>query len=47
MGSRDVSFNGTAAFGGGFSRIDNIRQDVDMGTVRLNYTFGGPAVSRY
>jgi outer membrane immunogenic protein len=24
------------------SRSDNIRQDVDMGTVRVNYHFGGP-----
>jgi outer membrane immunogenic protein len=47
MGSRNVSFSGTPAFGGGFSRIDNIRQDVDMGTVRVNYTFGGPVVARY
>jgi len=23
-------------------RSDNIRQDVDMGTVRVNYRFGGP-----
>jgi outer membrane immunogenic protein len=47
MGNRNVTLNGTAAFGGGFSRIDNIRQDVDMGTVRVNYTFGGPVVARY
>jgi outer membrane immunogenic protein len=43
MGSRNVSFN---AFGI-FDRRDNIRQDVDMGTVRVNYTFGGPVVARY
>jgi outer membrane immunogenic protein len=43
MGSRNVSFN---AFGV-FDRTDNIRQDVDMGTVRVNYTFGGPVVARY
>jgi outer membrane immunogenic protein len=47
MGNRNVNLNGTAAFGGGFSRTDNIRQDVDMGTVRVNYTFGGPVVARY
>lgn len=28
-------------------RTDNIKQDVDMGTVRLNYTFGGPVVAKY
>lgn len=44
MGSRDVTFS---LVGGGLSRIDNIHQDVDMGTVRLNYTFGGPVVARY
>jgi outer membrane immunogenic protein len=47
MGSRNVNFTGTAAFGGGFSRTDSIKQDVDMGTVRVNYTFGGPIVARY
>jgi len=44
MGNRDVTFT---AVGGGLSRVDNIHQDVDMGTVRVNYTFGGPAVARY
>jgi outer membrane immunogenic protein len=29
------------------TRSDNIRQDVDMGTVRLNYRFGGPIVTKY
>jgi outer membrane immunogenic protein len=43
MGDRNVSFN---AFGI-FDRTDRIRQDVDMGTVRVNYTFGGPVVARY
>ena len=26
---------------------DNIRQDVDMGTVRVNYRFGGPVIAKY
>ncbi|WP_441236465.1 outer membrane protein [Bradyrhizobium sp. 930_D9_N1_4] len=26
---------------------DRIRQDVDMGLVRLNYKFGGPSIARY
>jgi len=49
MGNRNVSFafTGAAAPFTGASRIDNIRQDVDMGTVRVNYTFGGPVVARY
>jgi outer membrane immunogenic protein len=29
------------------TRTDSIRQDVDMGTVRVNYTFGGPVVAKY
>jgi outer membrane immunogenic protein len=28
-------------------RNERIRQDVDMGTVRVNYTFGGPVVAKY
>jgi outer membrane immunogenic protein len=31
----------------GFDRTDRIKQDVDMGTVRVNYTFGGPVVAKY
>jgi len=33
--------------GGVFAGNDRIRQDVDMGTVRVNYHFGGPVVARY
>jgi outer membrane immunogenic protein len=44
MGSRDITFPATALVN---SRIDNIKQDVDMATVRLNYTFGGPVVAKY
>jgi outer membrane immunogenic protein len=29
------------------TRTDSIKQDVDMATVRVNYTFGGPVVARY
>ncbi|MGJ4946611.1 outer membrane protein [Bradyrhizobium sp. HKCCYLS1011] len=32
---------------GRFDRTQSIKQDVDMGTVRVNYTFGGPLVARY
>ena len=32
---------------GGFDRTDRIKQDVDMATVRVNYTFGGPVVAKY
>jgi outer membrane immunogenic protein len=44
MDSHNVRFT---ALGVVFDRTDNIRQDVDMGTVRVNYTFGGPVVARY
>jgi outer membrane immunogenic protein len=33
--------------GGAFDRTHSIKQDVDMGTVRVNYTFGGPLVAKY
>jgi outer membrane immunogenic protein len=49
MGTQAVSFTST-----GFSipagllfRNDNIRQDVDLITARLNYRFGGPVVAKY
>ena len=46
MGNRNVTFG--VSFAPGFTtRTDNIRQDVDMGTVRINYRFGGPVVARY
>ena len=50
MGSRSINFTATTATafaGGGASRTDSIKQDLDMGTVRVNYTFGGPVVAKY
>ena len=46
MGSRSniLSTGGGVA---GEDRRDNIRQDVDMLTARINYKFGGPVVARY
>jgi outer membrane immunogenic protein len=44
MGSNNVTFPPTATAVG---RIDNIHENVDMGTVRVNYTFGGPVVAKY
>ena len=44
MGNRNITFT---APGGAFTRTDNIRQDVDMGTVRVNYRWGGPVVGKY
>ncbi|OKO68782.1 membrane protein [Bradyrhizobium sp. NAS80.1] len=46
MGSGSFSFTSVTApiF---VTRTDSIKQDVDMGTVRVNYTFGGPIVAKY
>ena len=46
MGSRDISLYAVAA-PGALSRIDRIRQDVDIVTARLNYRFGGPVIAKY
>jgi outer membrane immunogenic protein len=47
MGGSNLTFAATPALGIGFTRTDSIKQDVDMGTVRINYTFGGPVIGRY
>lgn len=44
MGNKDVTFPVSAI---AVTRSDSIRQDVDMGTVRVNYRFGGPVVAKY
>jgi outer membrane immunogenic protein len=44
MGSPNVVFPASAI---AVTRSDNIRQDVDIGTVRVNYRFGGPVVAKY
>jgi outer membrane immunogenic protein len=44
MGSHSVNFNTP---GGAFSRTDNIKQDVDIGSVRVNYRWGGPVIAKY
>lgn len=43
MGNPSVTFPPTTIAVG---RNDNIRQDIDMGTARVNYRFGGPAFVR-
>jgi outer membrane immunogenic protein len=47
MGSRNVNFTTTPLFLSVADRTDSIKQDIDMATVRVNYTFGGPVVARY
>jgi outer membrane immunogenic protein len=45
MGNNSVTFPASAI---AVTRSDNIRQDLDMGAVRLNYRFGaGPIAARY
>jgi outer membrane immunogenic protein len=44
MGNPSIVFPTSAI---AVTRTDTISQDVDMGTVRLNYRFGGPVVARY
>jgi outer membrane immunogenic protein len=45
MGKNNYTLNFTG--GGGFSRSDEIKQDVDMVTVRVNYRWGGPVIAKY
>jgi outer membrane immunogenic protein len=47
MGNRNIQFSFLAAGFGPVARIDRITQDVDMGTVRVNYRWGGPVISKY
>ncbi len=47
MGNGNRDFVGTPVTGGGFIFSRSITQDVDMGTVRVNYTFGAPVVAKY
>ena len=44
MGSRNVDFSAVV---GGITRNDRITQDADIGTVRVNYRWGGPVISKY
>jgi outer membrane immunogenic protein len=44
MDKPNITFPATAIAVG---RADNISQNVDIGTIRLNYRFGGPVVARY
>lgn len=43
LGNRNVDFTSAGAF----VQTERIRQDVDMGLVRLNYRFGGPLIAKY
>ncbi|WP_314961629.1 outer membrane protein [Bradyrhizobium cosmicum] len=43
LGDRNVDFTS----GGAFVQTERIRQDVDMGLVRVNYRWGGPSIAKY
>ena len=45
MGNRTTNF--TSVTTGAFTRNDGISQDVDIGTVRVNYRWGGPVIAKY
>jgi outer membrane immunogenic protein len=45
MGNNNVTLTSVAT--GALSRIDNIKQDVDMATVRVNWRWGGPIIAKY
>lgn len=50
MGTRNLTFTALPGAGipvGALSRVDSIRQDVDMATIRLNYRWGGPVIAKY
>jgi outer membrane immunogenic protein len=47
MGNRNNTFTSLFAPVGAFSRTDNIRQDIDMVTVHVNYRWGGPIIAKY
>ncbi len=44
LGSRNLNFTTPA---GVLNSTDSISQNVDLGTVRLNYRWGGPVVAKY
>jgi outer membrane immunogenic protein len=44
MGTHSVNLTTPA---GVLSRTDNIKQDVDIGSVRVNYRWGGPVIAKY
>jgi outer membrane immunogenic protein len=46
MGNRNLQFGFVTALPV-TNRIDRITQDVDIGTVRVNYRWGGPVIAKY
>jgi outer membrane immunogenic protein len=48
LGKNNYAFTGVNSFVAGLNtRNDDIKQDVDMVTVRVNYRWGGPVIAKY
>lgn len=47
MGTHNYAFTSVFPVVGINTRNDDVRQDVDLVTVRVNYRFGGPIIARY
>ncbi|MBN8993081.1 MAG: autotransporter outer membrane beta-barrel domain-containing protein [Rhizobiales bacterium] len=47
MGTQNKAFNGVFPIAGVNTRNDDIRQDADLVTVRVNYRWGGPVIAKY
>jgi outer membrane immunogenic protein len=55
MGTRNITFTSSFASVSALatatsvitSRVDSIQQNVDMGTIRVNYRWGGPVIAKY
>jgi outer membrane immunogenic protein len=47
MGTNSETLTLIPPAGTGLSGIHSVSQDIDIGTVRVNYTFGGPVVAKY
>ena len=47
MGTENYNFRGVGAFAGINVRNDDIKQDADLITARVNYRFGGPVIAKY
>ncbi len=45
LGNRNIQMTNTVT--GVLSRWDNIKQDADIGQVRVNYRWGGPVIAKY
>jgi outer membrane immunogenic protein len=47
MGTKNKNFASVFPIAGLNTRNDDIRQDADLVTVRVNYRFGGPVIAKY